>query len=92
MQYRLILLAPDLPDLALALNLAALNVGIAAGAAVGGLAVDRGGLTWLGLLGAAIVSGGVLATLAGARATPASLSPPPAPGPGTRLPPPDVAP
>jgi predicted MFS family arabinose efflux permease len=52
-QTRLIGLVPGAADLALALNLSALNVAL--GAAIGGVAIDHGGLPWLGYIGAAIV-------------------------------------
>jgi predicted MFS family arabinose efflux permease len=42
------------PELALALNLAALNVGIAVGAAFGSGLVERGGLAVLGYVGGAV--------------------------------------
>jgi predicted MFS family arabinose efflux permease len=50
-QYRLVSLVPDGPDLALALNLSVLNLGIALGAALGGVVVDGGGLAGIGLVG-----------------------------------------
>jgi predicted MFS family arabinose efflux permease len=52
-QFRLVLLASESQQLGLALNLTALNVGVALGAALGGLVVDRGGLQLVGLAGAA---------------------------------------
>jgi predicted MFS family arabinose efflux permease len=54
-QARLVSLAPAAPDFSLAVNLAALNVGISLGAAIGSAIVDRGGLAILGYCGAAVV-------------------------------------
>jgi DHA1 family putative efflux transporter-like MFS transporter len=54
-QARIVALAPESPEFALAANLAALNLGIALGAALGSGVVDRGGLAIVGYLGAGIV-------------------------------------
>jgi DHA1 family inner membrane transport protein len=54
-QTRLVALAPTAPEFALAANLSSLNVGIAVGAAIGSVVVDRGGLPMLGYLGAGVV-------------------------------------
>ena len=54
-QARLVALAPESPEFALAANLAALNLGIALGAALGSGVVDRGGLAIVGYIGAGIV-------------------------------------
>lgn len=70
-QYRLVRLAPEASDLALALNLSALNAGIALGAALGGLLVDRGGLPRLGLAGGLIVLLALASLRAGLRVQPA---------------------
>jgi predicted MFS family arabinose efflux permease len=53
-QARLVRLGGNATDLALALNLAALNVGISVGAAIGSGIVDRGGLEIVGYVGGAI--------------------------------------
>jgi MFS transporter, DHA1 family, inner membrane transport protein len=53
-QARLVSLAHGAPEFALAVNLAALNVGISLGAAIGSAIVDRGGLAILGYCGAAV--------------------------------------
>ena len=53
-QARLVHLGGAAPELALALNLAALNVGIAVGAALGSGLVDRGALAVLGYAGGAV--------------------------------------
>ncbi len=53
-QSRLVQLGSAAPELALALNLAALNVGISAGAALGAGIVERGGLSVLGYVGGAV--------------------------------------
>jgi predicted MFS family arabinose efflux permease len=65
-QARLVSLASGAPDFGLALNLAALNVGIATGAAVGSVLLTLGLLPWLGVIGSAIV---LLATLLAASTT-----------------------
>ena len=57
-QHHLLLAAPASGDLALALNLTALNAGIAGGAVVGGWMYDRGGLELQALVGAALAMGG----------------------------------
>lgn len=54
-QHHLLVRAPGLAEVALALNLTALNAGVALGAFVGGIAFDAVGLRWLGFLSAAIV-------------------------------------
>jgi predicted MFS family arabinose efflux permease len=54
-QARIVTLAPGSAEFALAANLAALNVGIALGAALGSGIVDRGGLAIVGYVGGAIV-------------------------------------
>jgi DHA1 family putative efflux transporter-like MFS transporter len=51
-QYLLVRVAPEATSLGLALNLAALNGGIALGAALGGLVVYTGGLPGVGVCGA----------------------------------------
>jgi predicted MFS family arabinose efflux permease len=68
-QTRLIGLVRGAADLALALNLSALNVGIALGAAIGGVAIDHGGLSLLGYIGAAIVSAALLLVRSSAAST-----------------------
>ena len=55
-QTRLVALAPKGPDFALALNLAALNLGISVGAALGSAIVDRGGLAIVGYASAAVAA------------------------------------
>jgi predicted MFS family arabinose efflux permease len=55
-QARLIKLAPRAPELALAINLSALNAGISVGAALASGIVDRGGLAWLGYASAALAT------------------------------------
>jgi len=55
-QARLLKVAPSAPELALAINLSALNLGISAGAALASGIVDRGGLAVLGYVGAALVA------------------------------------
>jgi predicted MFS family arabinose efflux permease len=55
-QSRLVALAPTGVDVGLALNLSALSVGVALGAAVGGAAIEQGGLASLGYVGAAIIT------------------------------------
>lgn len=67
-QLRLVTLAPGAADLALALNLSALNAGIALGAALGGLLVDTGHLANLGYVGGAIIALAILPLSAGLRA------------------------
>jgi DHA1 family inner membrane transport protein len=59
-QARVLRLLPRLPDLGPALNLSALNLGIAAGALVGGAVIARGGLADLGLVGAVVVGLGLI--------------------------------
>jgi DHA1 family purine base/nucleoside efflux pump-like MFS transporter len=49
-------LAPAGVDIGLALNLSALSVGMALGAAVGGAVIEQGGLASLGHVGAAIIA------------------------------------
>ena len=66
-QYRLVALAPEAPDLALALNLSVLNAGIALGAALGGALVDLGALALLGVPGGMLVLLAVGPLLAGFR-------------------------
>ncbi len=66
-QYRLVALAPEAPDLALALNLSVLNAGIALGAALGGALVDLGALALLGVPGGMLVLLAVGPLLAGVR-------------------------
>ncbi|HEY3059203.1 MAG TPA: MFS transporter [Chloroflexota bacterium] len=55
-QARIVALAPAAPEFALAVNLAALNVGISLGAAIGSVIVDRGGLALVGYGGAVVVA------------------------------------
>ena len=55
-QTRLVSLAPAAPDFGLAMNLAALNLGIACGAALGSSLVDHTGVQALGYVGAMIVA------------------------------------
>jgi len=55
-QARIVALAPAAPEFGLAVNLAALNVGISLGAAVGSFIVDRGGLALVGYGGAVVVT------------------------------------
>jgi predicted MFS family arabinose efflux permease len=55
-QTRLVALAPKGPDFALALNLAALNLGISVGAAIGSGIVDRGGLAVVGYASAVVAA------------------------------------
>ncbi len=55
-QARIVALAPAAPEFALAVNLAALNVGISLGAAMGSVIVDRGGLAHVGYGGAAVMA------------------------------------
>jgi DHA1 family inner membrane transport protein len=55
-QSRLVALAPAGVDVGLALNLSALSVGMALGAAVGGAVIEHGGLAALGHVGAAIIT------------------------------------
>jgi DHA1 family inner membrane transport protein len=55
-QSRLVALAPAGVDVGLALNLSALSVGVALGAAVGGAMIEDGGLASLGYVGAAIIT------------------------------------
>jgi DHA1 family putative efflux transporter-like MFS transporter len=74
-QHRLVSLVPQAADLALALNLTALNAGIAMGAAIGGLLVDGGSLATLGFPGASFVVLALVPMLVGLRQGPASQRP-----------------
>ena len=60
-QFRLFATAPDVPTVALGLNGSAIYVGMALGAALGGVVVGAGRTTSLGVVGAvsAVVAGGV---------------------------------
>lgn len=55
-QSSLVALAPAGVDVALSLNLSALSLGVALGAAVGGAIIEHGGLASLGHVGAAIIT------------------------------------
>jgi predicted MFS family arabinose efflux permease len=55
-QSRLVTLAPAGADVGLALNLSALSVGMALGAAIGGTVIDHAGLASLGYAGAAVTT------------------------------------